>query len=66
MKNQDMKPDTYHVWRRNDGYIAATCNYMPAGFTSANGAIVTFDALGSFNAWIDAYECIEANRSVPA
>jgi hypothetical protein len=47
----------YFVWRRNDGYVAAT-TYPPAGFVGGDGTVTTFEHLGRFDNWGDAYACI--------
>ena len=56
----------YYVWRRSDGHINSSANCMPAGFTGANGASATFEELGRFDVWKDAYDCIVKNRTPEA
>jgi len=56
----------YYVWRRHDGYIHASANNMPAGFTGGDGNINTFEELGRFEVWEDAYHCIVKNRATEA
>ena len=51
---------TYFVWKRNDGHVASTC-YMPRNFIGANKKETTFDLLGSFDDWQDAYDLIKEN-----
>lgn len=61
-----MKPTTYYVWRRNDGFVNSSANLMPNGFTGANGSVTTFEQLGHFDNWGDAYDCIvEARKGEP-
>jgi hypothetical protein len=56
----------YYVWRRSDGYVNSSANSMPAGFTGANGTRTTFEELGRFEVWKDAYDCIVKNRATEA
>lgn len=55
----------YCVWRRQpDGYVAASNGGWPAGWTQPNdGTVVTFDKLGEFDNWPDAYNLIVAERA---
>jgi hypothetical protein len=56
--------DKYIVWRRNDGYIAATANHMPQNWLTGgsdpgpgethrpgSGVPVTFEFLAEFPEW---------------
>ena len=52
----------YFVWKRNDGYVAAT-TYRPANFVGGNGDVTTFEQLGKFDDWGDAYDCIANARA---
>lgn len=48
----------YYVWRRNDGYISATCGSKPHGWTGTDGSVHTFEHLGEFEKWVDAHDLI--------
>jgi hypothetical protein len=48
---------TYFVSRRSDGHVAAT-TYAPHDFVGGNGSVTTFEHLGRFENWSDAYACI--------
>lgn len=50
---------TYYVWRRNDGYVSATC-YDPNVFNHCPGD--TFEILLSTPIWSDAHDRIENER----
>jgi hypothetical protein len=52
----------YCVWRRSDGHVAAT-TYAPHDFVGGNGSVTTFEHLGRFENWSDAYACIANARS---
>lgn len=52
----------YFVWKRSDGYVAAT-TYKPTDFTGANGGATTFEHIGKFEDWSDAYDCIASARA---
>jgi hypothetical protein len=56
MTNSRQDAHSYVVWRRNDGYVAATTSMLQdrPGFT--------FTKLGEFSEWKDAYELIAQNR----
>lgn len=47
----------YCVWKRNDGYIAATV-YRPRDYKGADGSKVTFEHLGEYEKWSDAHGAI--------
>jgi hypothetical protein len=47
----------YFVWRRSDGHVAAT-TYPPDDFVGGNGSVTTFEHLGRFENWSDAYAWI--------
>jgi hypothetical protein len=50
------KPTIYVVWKRNDGYIAASLNHLPTSWTQpCDGKVVTFEKLGEFTEWHKAY-----------
>lgn len=53
----------FYVWRRNDGYVAATDGHMPKGWNTQEGKTISFEQLGFFDYWPDAVKCIEENRS---
>ncbi len=55
----------YHVWRRDDGYVAASC-YEPKDYTCGGwdppsnqpriyGPKVTFQQIGKYEKWEEAY-----------
>jgi hypothetical protein len=56
-----MKADTYFVWRRNDGYVSASCNFMPQGWRHPNGE-VTFEKLLETPCWGEAADMIRSAR----
>lgn len=57
----------YIVWRRDDGYVAASVKWMPAGWTQpSDGHKVTFEKLGEYENWHDAYLRIEQERAAQA
>jgi hypothetical protein len=51
----------YFVWKRNDGYVAAT-TYRPDDFVGGNGHAITFEHIGKFENWGDAYTCIDNTK----
>ena len=54
---------SYFVWRRNDGHVGATRNFMPKGWIQPNdGKPVTFEHLGTVEKWDDAIAIIWANE----
>lgn len=60
-----MNTNTYYVWRRNDGYVHATCGSKPSNWTywtCVDGSRTTFEHLGEFNNWPDAYNLIAKLR----
>lgn len=53
----------YFVWRRNDGYVNASANRMPNDYENPNNGVkVTFEKIGVFTFWHDAYQMIEQER----
>jgi hypothetical protein len=53
-------PTKYIVWKRNDGYVAASVNHMPSGWVQPNdNKPVTFEKLGEFTEWHEAYMFIQ-------
>lgn len=52
----------YFVWRRNDGYISSTCGTKPVGWRGTDGSIHSFEYLGEFDHWPDAYSLIDKLR----
>jgi hypothetical protein len=57
-----MQSTRYYVWRRNDGYINATC-YPVADWVGANGEVTSFVSLGVFDVWADAAATIRVARA---
>jgi hypothetical protein len=55
--NKSPEADLYVVWRRSDGYVAASTSSMPKDWPG-----FTFTKLGEFCDWKDAYELIAQNR----
>lgn len=55
---------TYYVWRRlPDGHIGSTV-YMPSGWIQpSDGTAITFDLIGKFHDWSDAFAVIAAKRA---
>ena len=59
--------DTYYVFRRNDGFIHATCGYKPNGWKlSYSGKAITFEILSEHDNWPDAYDAILEAKSKEA
>jgi hypothetical protein len=54
--------NTYYVFRRNDGYVSSTCGSPAKGWTGTNGKVTTFEQLGQFTDWGDAYALIAKER----
>ena len=57
---------TYYVWRRSDGYVAASANHMPFNYTGANGSGNTFEKLAEFDgfSWHEASAFISLQTGV--
>ena len=52
----------YYVWRRNDGYIHASCGGKPDNWNTVDGRHVSFEHLGEFDEWKDAHDLIAKLR----
>jgi hypothetical protein len=52
-----MDKTKYVVWKRSDGYVDSSCNYLPNGWKSASGEQVTFTHLKTFDVWGN--ECVD-------
>lgn len=59
-----MREAPYFVWRRNDGFVAAS-RTKPHDWVGLNGSVTSFEHLGQFDRWASAFACIEANRRGP-
>ncbi len=57
-----MNANTYHVWRRSDGYVNATCTSAGNPFTSY-GSRDTFTILLSTASWVEARKVIVVERA---
>ncbi len=51
----------FYIWKRNDGYINCT-TYMPEGWVGTDGSVTSFENLGFFTNFYDAYVCGMAAR----
>jgi hypothetical protein len=51
-------PSLYYVWRRNDGYVSSSKGSKPPDWRGTDGSIHTFEHLGEFEKWVDAYNLI--------
>lgn len=49
---------TYYVWKRSDGYVSCSC-FMPSTLSGRDGVIRTFELLGEFEHWDDAYDMLK-------
>ncbi|TAL44869.1 MAG: hypothetical protein EPN91_03555 [Salinibacterium sp.] len=56
-----MNEARYFVWRRNDGFVAAT-RYPVRNYKGSNGEETTFVDLGDFATWPEALAAIEAAK----
>jgi hypothetical protein len=54
----DRDADVYYVWRRNDGYVAASVGRMPTRWVGDDGSVTTFEELGQYTDWNLAYRRI--------
>lgn len=55
-KSNEKRKSVYWLWRRNDGYVAATKGaFPPRGWVQENGTEVSFEMLGAFDEWEDCY-----------
>ena len=52
--------EKYIIWRRSDGYVAASANRAPAGWRCLDGKEVTFEILGERKSWCEAHDLIAA------
>lgn len=62
-------PDTpYHVWKRSDGYIAATrgAHSPTGGGRDRDGTLTTFTTLLTTHDWAEARALIEDKRATDA
>lgn len=48
----------YYVWKRSDGYVSCSC-FMPSTLNGRDGVIRTFELLGEFEHWCDAYDMLK-------
>jgi len=60
-----MKSRKYFVWRRNDGFVHASCGSKPSNWV-AGGEATTFEHLAEFDNWVDARALIEKLRVIIA
>lgn len=52
---------TYYVWRRSDGYVAAS-TYTPIDYVSASGTEWSYELLTETDDWPTARDLIERER----
>ncbi len=57
-----MKEAPYYVWRRNDGYVAAS-RYKPHDWKGLNGEVTSFEHLGAYEQWSDAVDVIQREKA---
>ena len=53
----------YFVWKRNDGHVDSSNGGMPRGWTTTKGDTISFEKLGEFENWADAYDLIFKERA---